>query len=72
MGRVGQELQAGGRRSIYPKELLPFAMSNLIETYEAAGIFDAALALTRRYLELYPDNEDSFDKRIKIGILYNG
>jgi TolA-binding protein len=52
------------------KDLLPFAMSNLIETYEAAGIFDAALALTRRYLELYPDKEDSFDKRIKIGILY--
>ncbi len=52
------------------KDLLPFAMGNLIETYEAAGIFDAALALTRRYLELYPEREDSFDKRIKIGILY--
>jgi TolA-binding protein len=50
--------------------LLPFAMSNLIETYETAGIFDAALALTRKYLELYPNNEDSFDKKIKIGILY--
>ncbi|MGA9115434.1 MAG: tetratricopeptide repeat protein, partial [Bacteroidota bacterium] len=50
--------------------LLPFAMSNLIETYEAAGAFDAALALARKYLERYPENEDSFDKRIKIGILY--
>jgi TolA-binding protein len=50
--------------------LLPVAMSNLIETYETAGIFDAALQLTRKYLELYPNNEDSFDKKIKIGILY--
>jgi tetratricopeptide (TPR) repeat protein len=50
--------------------LLPYAMSNLIETYEASGAFDAALSLTRRYLARYPDNEDSFDKRIKIGILY--
>jgi TolA-binding protein len=51
-------------------ELLPYAMSNLIETYEAAGVFDAALTLTRKYLELYPNSEDAFDKRIKIGILY--
>jgi TolA-binding protein len=50
--------------------LLPFAMSNLIETYEAAGVYDAALDLTRKYLDRYPMNEDSFDKRIKIGILY--
>jgi TolA-binding protein len=50
--------------------LLPFAMSNLIETYETAGANDAALALTRRYLELYPNAEDNLDKRIKIGILY--
>lgn len=50
--------------------LLPFAMSNLIETYETAGVFDGALTLTRKYLELYPNAEDAFDKRIKIGILY--
>ncbi len=51
-------------------ELLPYAMSNLIETYETAGVFDAALSLTRKYLELYPNAEDSFDKKVKIGILY--
>ena len=50
--------------------LLAFAMSNLINTYETAGVYDAALALARRYLKLYPDSEDSFDKRVKIGILY--
>ena len=50
--------------------LLAAAMSNLIETYEAAGIFDAALQLTRRYLEAFPNNEDVLDKKIKIGILY--
>ena len=51
--------------------LLPYANSNLIEAYEVAKVNDAALALTRRYLELYPNNEDSFDKKIKIGILYD-
>ena len=50
--------------------LLATAMSNLIETYEAAGVFDAALQLTRKYLEKFPNNEDAFDKKIKIGILY--
>jgi tetratricopeptide (TPR) repeat protein len=50
--------------------ILPFAMSNLIETYEAAGINDAALALTRKYIEKYPGAEDALDKKIKIGILY--
>jgi TolA-binding protein len=50
--------------------MLAPAMSNLIETYEAAGAFDGALPLARRYLELYPSSEDAFDKRIKIGILY--
>jgi len=50
--------------------LMPFAMSNLIETYETAGVFDAALDLTRKYLDRYPLAEDNLDKRIKIGILY--
>jgi TolA-binding protein len=50
--------------------LLPYAIGNLIETYETATVFDGALSLTRRYLELYPNAEDAFDKRIKIGILY--
>jgi tetratricopeptide (TPR) repeat protein len=50
--------------------LVPFAMSNLIEAYEAAGIFDAALDWTRKYLDRFPSSEDSFDKKIKIGILY--
>jgi TolA-binding protein len=50
--------------------LLPLAMSNLIETYQTAGLFDAALQLTRKYLELFPNRDDSFDKKITIGILY--
>jgi len=52
-------------------ELLPPAMSNLIETYEVAGAYDGALTLTRRYLELYPSADDALDKKIKIGILYD-
>ena len=51
--------------------LLPSAMSNLIETYEVAGAYDGALTLTRRYLDLYPGADDAFDKKIKIGILYD-
>jgi len=51
--------------------LQPLAMSNLIETYDAASAYDAALSLTRKYLELYPNSDDAFDKKIKIGILYN-
>ncbi len=51
-------------------ELLPFALNNLIQTYEAAEVYDAALSLTRKYLELYPNSDDSFDKKIKIGVLY--
>jgi TolA-binding protein len=51
-------------------ELLPLAMNNLIETYEATAVYDAALSLTRRYLETYPNADDAFDKRIKIGTLY--
>ena len=53
------------------QELLPSAMSNLIETYEVAGAYDGALTLTRKYLELYPNAEDALDKKIKIGILYD-
>ncbi len=53
------------------QELLPSAMSNLIETYEVAGAYDGAMTLTRRYLELYPNAEDALDKKIKIGILYD-
>lgn len=51
--------------------LLQFAMSNLIETYQTVGAFDGALALTRKYLDLYPNSDDNLDKRIKIGILYD-
>jgi TolA-binding protein len=53
------------------QELLPSAMSNLIETYEVAAAYDGALSLTRKYLELYPNADDALDKKIKIGILYD-
>lgn len=49
---------------------MPLAIGNLIETYQAAGLHDAALSLTRRYLEEYPDAPDALDKRITIGVLY--
>jgi TolA-binding protein len=51
--------------------ILQVGMSNLIQTYDMAGAYDAALDLTRRYLERYPHSDDNFDKRVKIGILYD-
>ncbi len=53
------------------QELVPSAMSNLIETYEVAAAYDGALTLARRYLELYPNADDALDKKIKIGMLYD-
>ncbi|MBI4548171.1 MAG: tetratricopeptide repeat protein [Ignavibacteriae bacterium] len=51
-------------------DILPYAMNNLIEAYESTKLYDAALKMTRDYLERYPNEEDIIDKKIKIGVLY--
>ncbi len=53
-----------------PKDLLPFAMNNLIEAYKAVGLLDAALELTRKFIAAYPNDESIQDKRIDIAVLY--
>lgn len=51
-------------------DILPYAMNNLIETYEALQLYDAALQTTRNFIERYPDDPSVMDKRINIGVLY--
>lgn len=53
-----------------PPDLLPIAMNNLILTYKALGLFDAALQLTRDYIERFPEDPDLISKTIQIGVLY--
>jgi tetratricopeptide (TPR) repeat protein len=51
-------------------KLLPYSMNNLILTYKALGLFDAALQLTREYIEKFPDDPELTSKYIDIGVLY--
>jgi len=51
-------------------EILPYAMNNLIEAYESTKLYDAALKVTRDYIERYPNDESIIDKKIKLGTLY--
>jgi TolA-binding protein len=51
-------------------DLVQYAMNNLIMTYKQLSLFDAALELTRQYIDRYPDDPDLMDKRVDIGVLY--
>jgi TolA-binding protein len=51
-------------------DLVQFAMNNLILTYKEQGLYDAALQLTRRYINAYPDDPELMNKRIDIGVMY--
>ena len=45
-------------------------LSNLIKAYTFVNFWDAALALSREYIETYPEAEDAIDKKILIGRAY--
>ena len=51
-------------------DLVQYAMNNLILAYKQLSLFDAALELTRKYIDRFPDDPDLMDKRVDIGILY--
>jgi TolA-binding protein len=51
-------------------DLIPLAMSNLIMTYKEVGLFDAALELTRKYIDRFPEDPEIIDKKIDIGVIY--
>ena len=51
-------------------DILPFAMSNLIETYKELALYDGALELTRSFIEKFPNDESILDKKVDLGVLY--
>ncbi len=51
-------------------DVLPFAMSNLIEAYKELALYDGALELTRTFIDTYPNDESILNKKIDLGILY--
>lgn len=51
-------------------DILPYAMNNLIEAYESMKLYDAALKLTRDFIDRYPNDDSIIDKKIKLGTLY--
>jgi tetratricopeptide (TPR) repeat protein len=51
-------------------ELRKQVMSNLIKTYTFVNFWDAALSLTREYIELFPAAVDIVDKKILMGRAY--
>jgi len=53
-----------------PSDILPYAMNNLIDAYEAIQLYDAALQTTRNFIERFPDDPSIMDKRINVGVLY--
>jgi TolA-binding protein len=52
------------------KDVLPFAMNNLIQAYETTKLYDAALKVTKDYIAKFPTDENIVDKKIKVGLLY--
>jgi len=51
-------------------DVLPFAMSNLIEAYKELALYDGALELTRSFIEKYPNDESIQNKKVDLGVLY--
>lgn len=51
-------------------DILPYAMNNLIEAYEAVQLYDAALKVTRDYVAYFPNDPNIIDKRIHVGVLF--
>ncbi len=54
----------------FTSEVLPFAMSNLIQAYNQVNLYDGALELTRTFIERFPNDETIPEKKIGLGILY--
>ncbi|MBN2412141.1 tetratricopeptide repeat protein [candidate division KSB1 bacterium] len=45
------------------------AMNMLIKSYDEFRLKDKAIAQIREYIDLYPDNSDILEKKVKIGVL---
>ncbi|HWP83262.1 MAG TPA: tetratricopeptide repeat protein [Bacteroidota bacterium] len=51
-------------------DLVQYAMSNLIMAYKEMTLFDAALDLTRKYIERFPEDPELVNKKVDIGVLF--
>ena len=52
------------------EENVQIAMRYLIRTYDSVRMWDAALALTRKYIERFPEADDIIQKWVQIGLFY--
>ncbi|MFH0989648.1 MAG: tetratricopeptide repeat protein [bacterium] len=50
-------------------ELVQYAMNNIIIAFKEMGLIDAALDLTRKYIDRFPDDPELIGKRIDVGVL---
>ncbi|MFZ5518405.1 MAG: tetratricopeptide repeat protein [Candidatus Zhuqueibacterota bacterium] len=48
---------------------LKLGMHNLIKCYTDLGLRDQAIVLIRRYINLYPEADDVFEKKVRMGII---
>jgi len=49
---------------------LIIGMNNLIKCYADIQLWDRAISLSRAYIEKFPVNDDTFEKKIQIGYFY--
>jgi tetratricopeptide (TPR) repeat protein len=53
------------------KDLWPYVLVNQIRAYRQAGFYAGALQAAQRYLQLYPDAPDKFERRMDVGMMYH-
>ena len=51
-------------------DVWPFVLVNQIQAYRNAGFYAGALQAAQRYLELYPEAPDAFDRQMDVGVMY--
>lgn len=49
---------------------LKIALNGLIRCYDMLEIYDAALEMTKRFLDTYPYDQTAFRKRVNLGVFY--
>ncbi|MFH0881534.1 MAG: tetratricopeptide repeat protein [bacterium] len=51
-------------------DVWPYVLVNQIQAYQNAGFYAGALQAAQRYLELYPEAPDAFDRQMDVGVMY--
>jgi len=57
-------------KKIIDNDIFSVALDNIIESYYQLQIYDAAIEYCRKFIEIFPKDQSIFDKKLKIGILY--